>query len=243
MYTKKRLDYFYKYLKKTCVFFCSCGSIAVEKPNWTHSKSGKLEFSKTRHLSLEIDSMTANDTNCSADSHEIKGIESKGILEKKWARAYYKLYINNVQNKACKHYDYIVGELTTEQIKNYIKQYLDQNCEMNLLGGHRYKEPTEADGNSEILGITINNEYTLIFIYARYDGTKQISEKTKIATEIHENAAHENTVGNIGHCNDELCVNHDIAINATNENYSLCGGERGIFGCLKKLRNFTHVDK
>ena len=204
---------------------------AIAAGNWKHKKTGVTESSKSRHLSLEIDSMAAG-TSCTAASHAIQGLG--GTLKDQWAKAFYKLEVDPDQNLACTHYDYIRDSLSAEQLNTYIGGYLTENCEINLLGGHRHKQEVGGDwaGNTVVSGTT---NRTIVYMYAGYHDGIQRSVNSRIDTELHENACHHSCVGAIGHCGNTCPCN-----DTNSESVTFCGSKTS--GCLKKLIEYVHVD-
>lgn len=195
--------------------------------NWKHKKLGTSEFSKSRHLSLEVDSMEGSGSYTAA-SHEVQGLG--GTMKDQWARAYYKLEVDSDQNKACDYHEFIAKTWTEDQVRGYINGNLTENCEINLLGAHRYKE------DYDISGLTIgDNDRIIVFMYA---GGALRSVNNRIKTELHEPACHDGSVSSnrYFHCPTNTCACYAIG----HDNPEFCGTT--TTGCIKRLRNHVHVD-
>lgn len=135
------------------------------------------------------------------------GLDSELFCRLPWAGANYTLGIDQDHDTNCTHYTYIGDVKTTAQIYSYLDGYENQGCHLYLMGGHRYRV------SDDWAGLTVSHAKNLCMTFMFCGGGLNNNEKT--CNELHEPACHDNTVGAIGHCNNNCPCNAFLSENIT----------------------------
>jgi len=143
-------------------------------------------------LTLETDWMTGQDPYCVAADHAIYHTD----LAAAWVPANYTLGIDEDHQENCTHYPYIGDVKNDAQIHTYLDGYANEECDLYLMGGHRYRVNDDAAGSAWYDG----DEDCVGMVFAFSGGGLTANAKT--STALHENAAHDGTVGALG---DDFC--------------------------------------
>ncbi|HOV51226.1 MAG TPA: hypothetical protein PLZ61_07855, partial [Candidatus Cryosericum sp.] len=219
-------------VKKT---YCAPGTRSVrllcqDAAIWLDDEDTATGVGVTIPLTLEIDTMTGD--------HSIP----TGNLPAAWERVGYQLEIDPDQESIeCFEYMTVQYPLIFQQ-QAFFREHENQGCHLYLMGIHRWSPYDPDNENSDPCGNTLNWTWNAVCACT----SRGIAEAQREEVALHENGAHDATIGNIGHCalNDQGC-NANEHMNGSLPFCSNSADPSSNQYCLHELKHYleSHLDE